>query len=582
MAAVEIGDWVIESGEPRVGATPRDIVVRSLLVVVLGSCAVLLLWTSTFMVNDDAVMAAFASGDYTGHPSAHLVFVSAFLGLILSGLHSIARPVPWFAYMLISIDVCSVACLVAIAYVRRRQLPARGQIAVVVLVAVVLPVLLLRPTFTVVAIAVCVTGVVMIAAATRSLSHARLLLWFGSICLGLGAMVRFESFVGVVAVFAPFIVLVSIHLGWRRALLGVCIVAMLVVGSSATDHVVNSSSGWSSYLEFNHARGQLSGIVDFQLAMENPADPAVAKVLTNIGWNADDLGLFDSWFFYDRNVYSTDHLSALVSVSSGSKYNAPLSDSALLVFRSQRPLWILAVGLGITALASRRWRVWLLIFLQLTWSFAVFVVTAASQRFPDRVSIPMYIALGIILTLGIPLVINEPSAAQDATSSRRAWPSIIVAACLIAGFQLLFDDYAPWQISRHNQTTIATYHDQLHVLNAIDPEGRFVCLGATLTTEGTDVLTTTSGYRANNVLCTGWPMFSPSFTQRQSLLGITPTMLDALATDAHVYLVLSPFTVPAIQRLYLRYIGMNVTLDEVGHLANGSVVTHVRQMTNPT
>jgi hypothetical protein len=568
---------VIESGERGAFPDGRDVVLRSLLAVVIVACTVLLVWSSVFMVNDDAAMSALASGDYTGHPSAHLVFVSAFLGLILAGLHNIAQPVPWYAYMLIAIDVCSISCLIAVAYARRNQLRERGQIAVVVLIGVFLPILLLRPTFTVTAIVVCVTGLVMIAGAVRSGTHSKLLLWFGSLCVGLGAMVRFDSFVGVVAVFLPFIALVAISLGWRRSLVVVCIVTAIVVSSSVTNHALNSSSSWSSYLEFNDALGPLIGNTDFERAIANPADPAVAKVLTSIGWNTDDIELLNNWFFYDRNVYSTEHLSALVSLTSGAKFNAPLSESALLVLRSQRPLWILAVGLGITVLASRRWRTWILILIQLTWCAAVFTVTASSQRFPDRVSIPMYLALGIVLTLGIPLVLNERTPRQTTRpSGRKAWLAIPLAICLLAGFYLLSDSYAPWQISRANQTTIAKYHDQLQVLDGIDPSGRYLCLGATLTIEGTDALATTSGYRANKVLCTGWPMFSPSFEQRQESLGIASTILDTLATDSHTYLILAPPTVPVFQRLYLRYSKLNVELEAVGHLTNGAVVTRVR------
>lgn len=574
---------MIESGGPRVSASARDVVLRSLLVVVVTACAVLSLGTSAFMVNDDATMAALASGDYTGHPSAHLVFMGALLGLILAGLHHLAQPVPWYTYMLIAVQACSISCLVAVAYGRRSQLRGRGQIAVVVLVAVFLPVVLLRPTFTVTAIIVCVSGLVMLAAAVRSVGHSKLLVWFGSICVGFGAIVRFDSFVGAVAVFVPFIAVVSARLGWRRSMLAVCIVSSFVIVSSVSDLVLNSSSGWSSYLEFNDTRGQLSGSIDFERAVAHPSEPAVAKVLTKIGWDTDDVELLNNWFFYDRGVYSTEHLSALVSMTGGAKYNAPLSESALLVFRSQRALWILAVVLGIITLASRRWRVWILIAIQLSWCVAVFSITAASQRFPDRVSIPIYLALGIILTLGVPLVLNEPAPAERANRGRRAaWQRPVIVLCVLAGFYLVSDGYAPWQISQANRATITKYHDQLQVLNSIDPAGRYLCLGDFLTTEGTDALTTTSGYRSNKVLCTGWPMFSPSFAQRQSALGFTPTMLDTLATDSHAYLILSPSTVPTFQRLYQRYMSLTVDLDQVGHLANGAVVTHVRVLPIPT
>jgi hypothetical protein len=510
-----------------------------------------------------------------------LVFVGAPLGLVLAGLYSIARPVPWYGLMIISTSVCSVASLLAIAYVRRDQLRERGQIAVMVLLVVFLPVLLLRPTFTVAGIVVCMTGIIMVATAIRSRTHAKMLIWFGSICVGLGAVVRFDSFVGVVAVFTPFIILILCHLGWRRSVLAVIIVSAVIATSSLTDRSLNSSPAWSSYLDFNEALGPLIANSDFDRAMKDLTDPDVSKVLTNIGWNADDVALLNNWFFYDPTVYSPDHLSELGALTGRARYNAPLSDSARLVLSSHRQLWTLVVALGFAVLASRRRQVWLVVLIQLTWCVVVFSVTAASHRFPERVSIPMYMALGIVLTLGMPLVLNERMAGGARSPQRGPWPRIALVACLSVGFEGLSTEYTPWEISQRNRVTIAEYQEQRQDLRLIDPSGRFLCLGAALTIEGTDALAA-SGYHSNRILCTGWPMPGPSFVQRRAALGITPTMLDTLATDRHVFLVLGPSAVSVFERLYLRYLGLNVTLDEVGHLSNGAIVVQVREVTDPT
>ena len=552
----------------------------SFLIVCLMSGAIGLLWTVTFMTNDDTNMAAFASGDYTGHPSAHLVFVSAPLGLLLAALHSVVQGVPWYALMLISIDICSASVLVAIAYARRNQLGERGQLAVIVLALVGLPIVLLRPSFTVAAIVLCTTGIIMLAAAVRSASHARLLIQFGSICVGIGAMVRFDSFMGVVAVFLPFIAIVGRSLGWRRSLTALAIVTALLAVSSLSDRVLNSSSDWSSYIKFNEVRGQLSESTDFQRAMAHPTDPSVAKVLRDIKWSDDDVVLFNSWLFYDQTVYSTAHLSELTSLVSGTSYNAPISDSALLVLRSQRPLWVLVVSLGIAAAGNRQWRNWVLMLVQLSWCAAVFSFIAASQRFPDRISIPLYLALGIVLILGVPIASNSPGARSRGPLNRKsaALGALLVGSVLV-GFHLAADGYAPWDVSRANQAAIAAYRDQREVLKRVDPVGRFLCLGSVLTIEGTDALATTSGYRSNSVLCTGWPTGGPSFAQRRSALGSTPLMLDTLVSDNHFFLVLYPFQVPVVERLYLRYMAQDVSLDEVGRLANGGIVCRVRAST---
>ena len=451
----------IESDRAQANEGARVVCV-SLVVTGLISCVIGLVWTVSFMTNDDTNMAAFASGDYTGHPSAHLVFVSAPLGVLLAALHDVVQRVPWYALMLISIGVCSTGSLVAIAYLRRDQIRTRGQLAVVVLFIVLLPVLVLRPSFTVAAIVLCTTGIIAVAAAARSERHARLLICFGSIVLGIGAMVRFDSFMGVVAAFLPFIAVAGVSIGWRRLLIAIAIASGLLAVSSLSDHALNSSPEWSAYMKFNQVRGELSQSIDFERAMADPTDPAVAKLLADIGWTVDDVVLFNSWLFYDPKVYSTDHLSKVVSLVSGASYNAPLSDSVLLVFRSQRPLWILSVSLGVAAAARRRWRNWVLMLVQLAWCAAVFSYIAASQRFPDRISIPFYLALGIVLTLGMPLLLHERNPEQHLPTDRRqVLPALVAVACVLVTFHDFSDGFTPWQISGTNQVAITQYHKQL-------------------------------------------------------------------------------------------------------------------------
>ena len=259
------GDDVIKAGSDSipVGPSARAVVIRSLLAASLAAFLVMALWTTQYLTNDDATMAAFASGDYTGNPSPRLVFVGSVAGLALAVLHTLAQPVPWFALTLSASYVGAIGCLIAIAYVRRDQLRTRGNFALTVLIAVFLPVLLLRLSFTGAAILVSVAGVVVLALATRSKTHGRTLTWLGSLCIGFGSIVRFESFEGVIAVFVPFIVLTLIRLGRRRSLLAAGILITTLGVSALVDHVVYSSTQWSSYLDYNDLRGQLSGNASF-------------------------------------------------------------------------------------------------------------------------------------------------------------------------------------------------------------------------------------------------------------------------------------------------------------------------------
>ena len=249
------------------------------------------------------------------------------------------------------------------------------------------------------------------------------------------------------------------------------------------------------------------------------------------------------------------------------------TDSALVVFRSERPLWVLALSLSALAVVQRRrWQVWAFVVGQVMWCVAVLTFTAANQRFPDRISIPLFMAIGIVLIVGMPLLLNNPSTTAGTPVAR--WQSgvwVASAVCLLAGFHAFSCDYSPIKLSDDNLIRSEFYNSQLNAMRSVDPNGKFLCIGATLQIEWINALTTTSAFRPLNQICTGWPMLSPSFDQRLRALDVTSTVTDPLDPAKHLYFVMLPRVKPLIQRLYLRQYGIRVALDEVDVLNNSAI-----------
>jgi hypothetical protein len=62
---------------------------------VVGFVLVLGTGTRSYQVNDDAVMAGFASGDFTGNPDGRLVFIKPLVGFPLSWMYRVLPEIAW-------------------------------------------------------------------------------------------------------------------------------------------------------------------------------------------------------------------------------------------------------------------------------------------------------------------------------------------------------------------------------------------------------------------------------------------------------------------------------------------------------
>ncbi len=69
---------------------------------------------------------------------------------------------------------------------------------------------------------------------------------------------------------------------------------------------------------------------------------------------------------------------------------------------------------------------------------------------------------------------------------RAVWRLAIVAIAALVDFHVVTKGYTPWEMSDANRDTVSAYQEQLKTLKEVDPEGKFLCFGATLAIEGTD------------------------------------------------------------------------------------------------
>ena len=68
----------------------------SLILVAVSAFVLLKKFDFVFSTNDDTMLRSIASGNYTGTPDAHLVYIMYPLGLLLKGLYTLFPSVPWY------------------------------------------------------------------------------------------------------------------------------------------------------------------------------------------------------------------------------------------------------------------------------------------------------------------------------------------------------------------------------------------------------------------------------------------------------------------------------------------------------
>jgi hypothetical protein len=558
-----------------------SVVVVAAVVAMLATCA------AVFMVNDDAAMSSFASGAYTGEPARHLVFIGAAPGFLLASLYRLTPAVPWFGLTMLATQTASIAILVTLTWARRRSLGTFSCVLVSAVVCTYLPVFTLTPTFTMTAMLLAVTAVVSLAATFDS-RRSRGWIVLAIVCLLSGATVRWDAAVGVLVTLFPLLVAFGWRArpNWRRALAVAAVLGMLLGSLHLFDLTWSKRRGWAAFASYNAVRGRLHGTSQLTNAVDAVDEPAMAALLHDLHWTADDLTLFAFWFFDDPTVYSKAHLERLLEVTQRSAFRAPLRASLHTVFDGRADLvgLVLVSAVVSVAAAARRRRRFAWVVAQLGWALAVDIFVASRLRFPDRVAIPSMFAVTVSTVLCFGLVVpdtetsTEPrGAAKGARAGRRA--RILLAGSLAIVAVPAFAARGPAALSRKNRAAARRLSNQIEVLEHVDPRGRFVAFGAAVDLASVDPLDARSGQRTARVLEMGWPTFSPLFVQRKHRFGISGDLLTALVRQEDLYLIAPPSVMPILQRTYLRRNRLHMTAHPKADLGNGESVFQLRQAT---
>jgi hypothetical protein len=251
--------------------------------------------TPTYEADDDLEMQFIASGFYTGHPDAHLVFINILIGWVLKFLYGSWAGCNWYFIFFIAVHF---AALTAIAFlvISRRG----GWLFTLLYIGFFFIVemrILLHLQFTTTAFLAGTAGLLLLVDGllpTHPVNWSKVII--GIFFFSLMCLIREEVALLYGGIAAPFILERLGLNGWRR-LLGTALACIAIfVSLQGVNHwAYRQDSAWAEFSEYNDLRGQIHG---------TPLSQLVPKAAPVVGWTENDGWLFSQFYYPDPDIYA--------------------------------------------------------------------------------------------------------------------------------------------------------------------------------------------------------------------------------------------------------------------------------------
>ena len=487
-------------------------------VAIAAASTLIFFWllTPSFESNDDVGMMFIADGTFYGTPQPHLIFQNTLVGVVLSTLYRLTGAINWYSVWLYALHAGSFAVFLYVLFSDRRTRIGSRALAAVALVLGFTFWLWMNLQFTSVAFLVGGAGLILyLASAGRARVSYRVLVLAGAM-VGIASLVRWRSFQGVILLGVPLLLISIKRVPFRRQVtFAASGLAFVLLGVAFSLSYYSMRPEWSTYFEFNDARGSIH-----HTGRETQAE----EIANATGWTAADRRMFREWFYLDEELYTPESLETILTVTSPTPRSlwVGLRDLA----QGQGQIRLLLLGASVTVgliLLKPRGRV--VLTATCLWFAAVLVGLMVFSRLPNRVSIP-------VLALLSALAVFHPEAAFGGASDRSAssrWVAVAIGALALG----LAANQA-WDIagnSGNNREASENFFDMTRELNQFDPKGTFVSWGNSL---GPQRIAATATDRVAATLITlGWQQRSPMHQERLNDLGIE-NLYESIAIDEHV------------------------------------------------
>jgi hypothetical protein len=418
-----------------------------------------------YQVDDDITMIQLVSGYFGGQPVPFMVFSNVILGFLLNILYRLPTDLNWEILLFFALNFLSVWCLVYILF----SLPLNSVYKFFGVWVVFLSdgLFLLNITFTTTAAFAVISGFVSIlVAAYQGSRFPRRMFIFGGLLILAGSLIRIESFLLVLLLIFPSLLVAYRFFELKKLIIGSGIAIFMVALFYLFNIVyVKSSPQWDSFSTYNDVRSQLQDTPRVRLSN-------IKDSYTSVGWNFNDFRLFMNWFFPDQGLFSLSNLQYLVLHIPGTEKN-PFS-AALSYFYPQ-PLFddldsfpyffmIVAGLIALVLFPSLRKALWPLLLLLLTFLVLIFYLIW-TEKVPLRVWDSFLATLSVF---GL-FILLWAKLGEDQSQGKNAFRLVVPVLLSLA---TLFALYYAVALTQLNVARQAAYQNELADLKALQAEGK--------------------------------------------------------------------------------------------------------------
>ena len=369
---------------------------------------------AVYGTNDDALISSISSGQLTGNPDGHLIFLNPIISFPISWLQQISNHLNIYVYFLTFVVTLSFASVLGLTQIQR-NISIKNRTISFILWALSCVTFVswfsLSPTYTGASIFAAGASVCFAFMYTssenkndpnRNISFIFfLIMFFISISIRLESVYIFIFFALILLLPKYFFSKINI----KNVSLIILVSFIIILTNVIAEKIVYDQNGWKEFYETNQLRHKIQ--------LREP-ERKLESSYTEIGWNKSTYDLFTSFILIDRNEMNSENLQKILDVTNENQALKFLQSISVTKIIENTKLafapwtWLVMLFTLISAInllyVYRRPKVWELISqlaLLATGIPLLFLYLATSYHLPERISVNLLGGLVLILlTIG--------------------------------------------------------------------------------------------------------------------------------------------------------------------------------------
>ena len=468
------------------------------------------------------------------------------LGFLLAGIYKIFGDKNWYGIFILLSNLTFLLILVQILNSYKNRSIRNTSIMVL---GIVLPYLILNPTYTVTSILLSFSGLFLFLNTIKMENDKKSFYFLSGFALALGIAIRIDSLLGLIVFFGPFVVVYllikrSNKLKVRSLTMFLLPTFLLLTLQFATNVMVQSSNNENiEYLKWQENRHELFYTPAILKLHQNVA---AGNVLKNT-WGDVEFTLLRNWAYGDQSIYSSQNLEKgkeyvdgyigikglinsepLTVLETLSSY---LEDVKLIILIS---ICLLILGLAL----SKNKYLYIGLISPLVLSFLTsFYYGAAVLRLPIRVTFPYLISFMLLVLFCV-----EISSISKYANSKLFRATLSLSYIIFLIWFYLFKAFGFFSLIEVNKDNLSWAKQRNIELVGFASNAKFIGPMVHMPSAASGPFNSNRNYPIlENSLVLSWSIFSPSWKSQARDLKINPeNFYDSLAKNKDLYFVSEP------------------------------------------